>query len=154
MAYFSYADPESVKKIIKGNVDGWREELLIQTLHNASARLNGYFPTLKPIWLEEEDGSAIKELVIAMVAEAARKAVINPDGISSETMGPYAYSKFDSEDAAKGWFAKEDMAALAALLEAAGDSQITGINLRPAMLPAAPMPRPGKYTNSRRWRRY
>lgn len=156
MAYFSYADADSVKKTIKGNVDGWREDLLTQTLHNASARLNGRFPTLKAAWLEQEEGEPLKELVTTMVAEAARVRVANPDGISSETMGPYAYSKFDSEDAAKGWFSKSDLEDLAALLDALGSRQARSFALRPSMLPAAPMPRPGKYTNSmrNRWKRY
>lgn len=156
MAYFSYAEADDVKKVIKGDVEGWRLELLEQTLHNASSRLSGYFPTLKPIWLEEEDGSPIRDMATMMVAEAARKIVVNPDGVSSETMGPYAYSKFDSEDAASGWFAKADLDALAALLAERGVQRVGSFSINPAVLPAAPMPRPGKFTNSRRnrWKRY
>lgn len=151
--FFSYADPEDVKKLLKGNVTGWREELLKQTLHNVSARLSGRFPTLKNRWLNEEDGSPLKELATSMVAEAARARAGNPEGISSETMGPLAYSKFDSEDSSRSLFDKEDLAALEELLHDQGvrtASIKTGLH----MLPASPMPRPGKYTNATRWRRY
>lgn len=152
--YFSYAKYEDVTRMIKGNVNGWRAEYLHSVLKNISVRLSAWYPGLKDTWLELPEGSELRDLVTAMVEEAARKIISNPDGVSSETMGPYAYSKFDSEDPSKGLFYQKDIEALEEMFEAEKKKQRLSFTVRRDMYPAAPMPRPGRYTNDYRWRRY
>lgn len=152
--YFSYAKYEAVEQMLKGNVVSWRSDYLHRTLKNISVRLSAWYPGLRAAWEEAPEDSELKGLVTAMVEEAARKVIANPDGVSSETMGPYAYSKFDSEDPSKGLFDLKDLQALETLFDAEKGRQVGGISMVPTMLPAAPMPRPGKYTNANRWRRY
>lgn len=116
MEGFTFADPERVKRLIKGNVTGSREELMEETLLNISGRLIGWYPDLKRQWEETEEGEPLRELVRVMVSEYTRKIVGNPEGMSSETMGPYAYSRFDSEDTARTIFGDKDIDALERLL--------------------------------------
>lgn len=151
---FTFVEASSISSTMKVPQVGWREEFLNTTLVNVSARLLAWFPTLKTAWEEAAEDSPLRGLVTAMVSEAVRKIVNNPDGMSSETMGPFAYSKFDSEDISKSLFNGRDLKALEDLLNAEARKQRGSFQMRSATLPAAPMPRPGKFTNSYRWRRY
>lgn len=142
MEGFSYADPERVKRIIKGQVTGSREELLIETLINHSAKLSAWFPGLRTQWEDAAEGSELKELVRVMVSESAKKIVSNPEQMSSETMGPYAYSRFDSEDAAKALFPARDLAALESLLRAEQQKNVGSFHTPLAIQPHTQV-RPG-----------
>ncbi|MDD2326429.1 MAG: hypothetical protein PHW63_10630 [Alphaproteobacteria bacterium] len=152
MEGFAYADPVRVARLIKGGANAWQMILLEENLVDLSAKLSAWYPGLRAAWDKDPEGSTLRELVRVMVSSAARKTAVNPEGISSETMGPYAYSKFDSEDTARALFSLQDLKALEALLQAE-QNQIRGsFTMKSTMLPAGPMPRPGWYTNSRRWK--
>lgn len=153
MEGFSYADPVRVKRLIKGNVTGWREDLLNESLVNLSAKLSAWYPGLRDMWLAEPEDSELRELVRVMVSEAVRKIVSNPEGMSSETMGPYAYSRFDSEDSARSLFPKADLEALERLLLAERRKKVSHIKVQPAMRPVA-VERPGRRTYHTRQRWY
>lgn len=142
MEGFTFADPERVKRLIKGNVAGSRLDLLEETLLNISGRLTGWYPDLRRQWEEAEEGSPLRELVRVMVSEYTRKIVGNPDGMSSETMGPYAYSRFDSEDTARVIFGDRDISALEALLMAERKKSAGSITMNMANTPVA-IKRPG-----------
>lgn len=135
MEGFAFADPVRVKRLIKGNVTGSREELMEETLLNISARLIGWYPDLRSQWEEAEEGSPLRELVRVMVSEYTRKIVGNPEGMSSETMGPYAYSRFDSEDTARNVFGDKDINALEALLMAERRKSAGSITMGMAVKP-------------------
>lgn len=137
MTDFMFVDPERVKRLIKGNVTGGREELLTETLVNISARLIGWYPDLKPQWEAADEDSPLRGLVRAMVSEYVKKIVGNPEGMSSETMGPYAYSRFDSEDTARVIFGDKDVAALERLLMAERKRSTGNITTHPAIRPVA-----------------
>lgn len=147
MEGFSYAEPERVAKLIKGKVEGWRMDLLEETLVNLSVKLSAWLPGLRAQWEESAPDSEIRELARVMVSEAARKSVTNPEGVSSETMGPYAYSKFDSEDTAKSLFPAQDLKALGDLLNAEKQKNRGSFTMGLALKPVAPSPHPGWYTN-------
>lgn len=151
MEGFAFANPERVAKLIKGNVTGERMELLTETLINISSRLNGWYPGLRAQWEESDPDSPLRELVRVMVSEYAKKIVSNPDGMSSETMGPYAYSRFDSEDTAKTIFGKQDVEALERLLNAETKKNVGSITVQPALRPVA-VRRPGWRNKPRRTR--
>ena len=151
---FSYAEVASVTALMKGNqsTPEWKEDMIEAKLVQISSRLSAWFPTLKKRWLNADLEDPIADFVPAIVAEAVKKYVDNPDGMSSETMGPYAYSRFDAQDVFKSLFNQRDLDALSALLRG---SQATrkAVKVRtPNSYPAAPMPRPGVYTNSQRWK--
>lgn len=150
---FSYAKPTRVARLIKGKVSGWREELLKESLINLSTKMSAWYPGLRDRWENAEDDDELKGLVTVMISEAVRKIVTNPDGMSSETMGPYAYSRWDSEDTAKSLFPEQDLRALERLLTAERSKPRGSFTIKPALAPAAPAPRPGWYTNDTR-RRY
>lgn len=150
---FSFVTGEEVKPLIKGSVTGWREDLLTKTLENMSARLSAWYPGLRAAFSEADDDSDLVGLVKTMISEVARKVVTNPDGMSSETAGPYAYSRFDSEDYAKSMFNRQDLASLELLLNSEKSRKARRATMHLETLPAAPMPRRGRYTNSDPWRR-
>ena len=87
---FSFVTVEEVKPLIKGSVTGWREDLLAKTLQNMSIRLSAWYPGLRVAFDEADEDSDLVGLVKIMISEVARKVVSNPDGMSSETAGPYA----------------------------------------------------------------
>lgn len=151
---FTFVSAEVVTSQMKGTVTGWKLELLESTLENLSARLAAWYPGLRTAYSEAQEDSELRNLVDAMITDAARKIANNPDGMSSETMGPFAYSRFDSEDTSKYLFNLRDLKALEDLLAQGKRKQVGSIRLNTPMKPAAPMPRPGKYTNSYRWKRY
>lgn len=170
MAKFSYVSVEDVAPLVKGGVSGEREDMLRVKLEQLSAQLSGWFPGLKTTYKEakaeieaitekgEEADSDLVDLVESMVIEAGRNFIMNPEGMSSETIGVFAYSRFESADPSKGPFSPRDLAALQALLDEHMKEQVGSfqMNLGPTMYPAAPMPTPRTYTNSLtydRWRR-
>lgn len=151
---FSYASKESVTSLIKGGdrLPKWKIDMIEAKLVQVSARLSAWFPLLKRRWLEAEEEDPIVDFVPAMVTEAVKKYADNPDGMSSETMGPYAYSRYESQDVFKTLFNEKDLQALESLL-AVGQSSRKAVKINmPNAYPAAPMPRPGKYSNSQRWK--
>lgn len=116
---FAYATPEEVIPLLKnGKLTGWRRDALGTNLEHISTRLSAWYPGLKKRWIDAEEESDLRGLVRVMVIGAAVKVTNNSQGVSSETIGPYAYSKFDSEDPAKGLFDKNDIFALERLLDA------------------------------------
>lgn len=152
---FSYANPASVKALMKASdkLPPWKENMINEKLIQISARLSAWYPTLKSRWLNADEEDPIVDFIPAIVSEAVKKYVDNPDGMSSETMGPYAYSRFDSQDIYKTLFNERDLKALEALLD---DTQAVrrSVQIRQAgTYPAAPMPKPGVYTNTQRWKR-
>ena len=156
MAGFSYATVDDVAALIKGGLNDARKTMLEAKLISLSAQLSGWFPGLRQRWLDEPEDSDIKALVRSMVMEAGRKFINNPDGMSSETIGVFAYSRFDTEDPSREPFSKRDLEALEALLEEEKDRQVGSFPVRSSMsmYPAAPMPGPRVYSNSyRRWGR-
>lgn len=147
---FRYAEPDQVEVLVKGGkVTGWKVEALAEHLRIISIRLSAWYPGLKQKWLEAPDDSDLKGLVNIMVAEAARKVIENSSGMSSETMGPYAYSKFDSEDPRKGLFSKEDIEALENLLAIEGQRKVRSFRPRGFSTPKGlGSPSPGYYYGS------
>jgi hypothetical protein len=85
-----------------------------------------------------------------MIAEAGRAFITNPEGMSSETIGVFAYSRFDSADPSKGPFSKADLDALRAMLLEAQMEQvgIIKIGMPNTAYPADVMPTPYTYSNS------
>lgn len=170
MAKFTYATVGDVAPLVKGGVQGERRDMLQAKLEQLSAQLSGWFPGLKATYknakteLEaglsrgEDVESELVELVESMVVEAGRKFIINPEDMSSETIGVFAYSRFESADPNKGPFSPRDLAALQAILDEELQEQVGSfkMNLGPTMYPSAPMPTPRTYTNSLtydRWER-
>lgn len=163
---FSYVTVEEVAPLVKGGVSGSKIQMLESKLVMLSSQLSGRFPGLRKFYAEElqlvEDGreefSDLVDLVKAMVTEAARRFIANPEGMSSETIGVFAYSRFDSGDPLKDAFDPSDLAALRAMLEEERNGQVGAIKLATGdnAWPAAPMPRPFTYSNTRSlkdWRR-
>lgn len=163
---FTYVEAEEVKPLIKGGLNANTEDMLRRKLVMLSSQLSGRFPGLRKIFQEEErrvvDGveeySDLVDLVRAMVTESARRFIANPDGMSSETIGVFAYSRFDSSDPLKEAFDAKDLQALGNMIEAIRDGQVGSFHLKSSynMYPAAPMPTPFTYSNSRNansWRR-
>ena len=149
MDKFSYAQPEDVVPLVKGSVTGPRMELLEYSLYMSSVRLSAWYPGLKKAWEQAEEGSEIKELVTVMIMDAGRKVLSNPEGMSSETIGPYAYSRFDSEDWVKSLFLPRDLLAIEEFLLAEERKPVRGIKMNlDTMPPAAPVTTSGRYTNS------
>lgn len=170
MARFSYASVEDVAPLVRGGVAGDREDMLRAKLEQLSAQLSGWFPGLKSTYKEakkaieagrargEEVESDLVDLVESMVVEAGRRFIINPEDMSSETIGVFAYSRFEAADPSKGPFSPRDLTALKALLDEQLQEQVGSfkMNLGQTMYPAAPMPTPRTYTNSltlNRWGR-
>lgn len=121
---FKYAEKDEVIPLLKnGKLTGWRADALETNLEHISTRLSAWYPGLKKRWLQADEESDLKGLVRVMVISAAVKLTNNSQGVSSETIGPYAYSKFDSEDPSKGLFDKNDVMALERLLDAEKDKQ-------------------------------
>lgn len=149
MAKFTYATVEDVAPLLKNGVSGPLEAMLEQKLFMLSAKLSGMFPGLRQVWLDADDDADIKNFVTAMVAEAGRKFANNPDEMSSETIGVFAYSRLEQKDS--GPFAKEDLEALKAMLEEELREQVGGIHLNWGRhaYPSAPMPAPNRYSNTR-----
>lgn len=113
---FSFVTVDDVEPFLKGVSSDQRKKLITAYAENISARLCGWYPTLKGRWDADEAGSPLRVFVTAMVTEAVRRRVNNPDGFSAETIGPFAYSKFDSEDSFKNLFLARDLTALEAML--------------------------------------
>lgn len=162
MEGFSYATPADVTPLVKGSVVGAREQMLESALIAISARLSGRFPGLRGMWVrqkkEVEDAIAsgdvdaysdLVDLVKAMVVDAARDFINNPDRMSSETIGVFAYSRLETEE--KDIFSPGDLAALKALMEEVQKEQVGIIKTKMGMnaFPAAPMPTPYSYSNTR-----
>lgn len=149
---FSYASVEDTLAIVKGGdkAPEWKKEMVKTRLVQISARLSAWYPNLKSRWLEADPEDPIVDFVRTMVEEAAKKYVDNPEGMSSETMGPYAYSRFDSQDVYKTLFNERDLKALEALLEEDNAVRRSVVTNYVNAFPAAPQPAPGRYSNSRR----
>lgn len=152
---FTYATVDDVKPMVK-SLFGDKELMLERKLVMLSSKLSGLFPGLRTIWQEADEDSDLKNFVTSMVAEAGRKFIINPEGMSSETIGVFAYSRFD--DGRLEPFSKEDLEALRRMLEAES-TQVANcfkLGMGDNMHPAAPMPTPHTYSNSingRSWSR-
>lgn len=115
---FTYVPAERVALFVtKGTVEGKRLAQLQAYLEMISAWLSGRFPTLKPAFDASPEDAPLRLFVEAAVTNAARKIAQNPDGFSSETMGPFAYSRYDSEDPGKAWFSREELEQIALLLQ-------------------------------------
>lgn len=157
-----FAEPNKVAKLIKGSVTGERRETMIQHIENASIRLSTWLPGLRKAWEKADPDSEIRGLTSVMVSEVVAKITQNPDGVSSETMGPFAYSKFDSEDWVKTYFRERDLKALENLVRQGRRKQRGSITLSPALKPSAPITQTNRVTNyvgkgkpySRRYRRF
>lgn len=154
-AGFAYTDRDSVTVLLKNGsrLPEWKTELIDKYLVIVSARLSAWFPTLKSRWLNADPEDPIVDFIPAIVAEAVKKVADNPDGMSSETMGPYAYSRYESQDVFKTLFNDKDLKALEALLDESQSAGGAVIMRYTNTYPAAPMPGPGRYTNSRKWPR-
>lgn len=163
---FTYVEAEDVKPLIKNGLNANTEGMLNRKLVMLSSQLSGRFPGLRKIYKEEqrkvvngeEEYSDLVDLVRAMVTEAARRFISNPEGMSSETIGVFAYSRFDSGDPLKEAFDAKDLQALGNMLEAIRDGQVGSFHLKTSysMYPAAPKPTPFTFSNSRNansWRR-
>lgn len=163
---FTYVEAADVKPLLKGGLNANTEEMLQRKLVMLSSQLSGRFPGLRKIYKEEqrkvvsgeEEYSDLVDLVRAMITESARRFIANPDGMSSETIGVFAYSRFDSGDPLKEVFDAKDLQALSSMLEAIRDGQVGSFHLKTSytMYPAAPKPTPFTYSNSRNansWRR-
>lgn len=146
-----YAEPEDVAPLVKGGVTGWRLEMLEKVIENLSVRLSAWHPGLRNQWENAGEDSELRDFVQVLVAEAAKKAIENPNGFSSETMGPFAYSLFDSEDTAKALFRKEDREALDRMLRGLRNKRVGSIKPSGYMLPAYPMLGPGRYQKEFKW---
>lgn len=156
MAAFTYATADQVAGLIKGGLSHDRIEMLNIKLVNLSSQLSAWHPGLRERWVAEPEDSELRNLVEAMIIEAGRKFINNPDGMSSETIGVFAYSRFDTEDPSREPFSKRDLAALEAILAEERNVQVGSFAIQSSMsmYPAAPMPGPGRYSNSvRRWGR-
>lgn len=156
MAAFTYATADQVAGLIKGGLSHDRIEMLNIKLVNLSSQLSAWHPGLRERWVAEPEDSELRNLVEAMIIEAGRKFINNPDGMSSETIGVFAYSRFDTEDPSREPFSKRDLAALEAILAEERNAQVGSFAIQSSMsmYPAAPMPGPGRYSNSvRRWGR-
>ena len=156
MAEFSYVTPEQVAGLVKGGLSPDRKTMLSVKLISLSSQLSAWYPGLKQKWIAEPDDSELKNLVESMVIEAGRKFINNPDGMSSETIGVFAYSRFDNEDPSKDPFSKRDLLALEMILAEDSQKQVGSFQVKSSMsmYPATPMPGPGRYSNSvRRWGR-
>lgn len=145
---------EEVVPLVKGAISSNREVFIKKKIKSTSVRLAARFPNLITRWKEEVDleESTLVDFVTAMVEESVARQVNNPDGFSSETMGPFAYSKFDSEDPLKGLFDAADLKALEEMLDE-GDKQTPVIRMRPDILPGAPITYSGRYLANERIRR-
>ena len=130
---------EEVKPLIKGRVNPEKETYIQKKIDSTSIKLLARFRNLAVAWNEAEGdpNSILRPFVVSMVEGAVAKLVNNPDGFSSETMGPFAYSKFDSEDPLKGLFEYDDVKALEELL--ANDKQAGNIRMSADIRPAAPI---------------
>lgn len=113
---FSFVTVDDIEPFLKGVSSDQRKKLIAAYAENISARLCGWYPTLKGRWDADGADSPLRVFVTAMVTEAVRRRVNNPDGFSAETIGPFAYSKFDSEDSFKNLFLARDLTALEAML--------------------------------------
>lgn len=156
MAEFSYVTPEQVEGLVKGGLSPDRKAMLSIKLVNLSSQLSAWYPGLKQKWIDEPAESELKNLVESMIIEAGRNFINNPDGMSSETIGVFAYSRFGSEDPSKDPFTKRDLLALEMILAEDSQKQVGSFPVKSSMsmYPAAPMPGPGRYSNSvRRWGR-
>lgn len=151
---FKFIEPNDVRPLIKGKLSGWREEFLDAQIELLSARLNAWYPTLRRHWEESDEDSTLRGLIRAMMVEAAKKLVNNPEMMSSETAGPYAYSRFDSEDPYKQMFMPRDLEALEDLLDAERNKQAGHVQMGLPFSRAKPMPRPRRYAAGRKWKRY
>lgn len=163
---FTYVESEEVTPLLKNSLDEEGTKMLESKLTMLSSQLSGRFLGLREAFLEEEEmvltGKApysnLVDLVKAMVTEAARRFMANPDGMSSETIGVFAYSRFDSGDPLKEAFDPQDLAALKALLDEDSNPQVGSFKLKSGynMYVGEPTPRPGWTITSRReknWRR-
>lgn len=146
---FAYATVEDIRPLVKGGLNQTKEAMLEKKLFMLSAKLTGMFPGLRTIWEEADDDSDLKNFVTAMVIEAGRAFIVNPEGMASETIGVFAYSRFDQKD--DGPFSKDDLAALRAMLEEEMEEQVGSfkMNVGHNAYPAAPMPTPVSYSNTR-----
>lgn len=115
---FLFATVDDVRPLLlKGSkLSPQREAFLAEHLRMLTAKLSAWFVGLRVAWDKAAPGSELRELVRAMVIGAASQIMANPERMSSETMGPYAYSRFGSDDYFKDLFQKEDFEALARLL--------------------------------------
>lgn len=142
-----FAQTDEVAKLMKGSVVGQRRVLLETNINNLSIRLSAWHPGLRDAWEKADPDSDLHGLLSVMVGEVAAKMTENPDGYSSETMGPFAYSKFDSEDWVKHLFKKRDLDALLDLLRLGKRKQRGSITLSPSLKPSAPITQTGRVTN-------
>lgn len=168
MEDFSYVGVDDVSPLVKGGVTSEvSRKMLERKLVTLSAQLSGWFPGLRQIYTdlkaeveaEKAAGNAdaysdLVGLVESMITEAGRSFITNPDRMSSETIGVFAYSRFEDTDL----FDKHDLAALRALLEEAQQEQVGSfkIGMSATAYPAAPMPTPWTFSNSysrNSWRR-
>lgn len=145
---------DEVTPLIKGAINEKRKVFIQKKIKSTSVKLAARFPNLIARWKEEinlED-STLVDFVTAMVEESVARQVNNPDGFSSETMGPFAYSKFDSEDPLKGLFDAADLKALEEMLDE-GNNQVPVIRIKPDIAPGAPITYSGRHLANERIRR-
>lgn len=160
MSDFSYVTVEDVAPLVKGGLSTEQKEMLDIRLKTISSQLSGRLPGLRGSYIDakkkvatgEIEFSDLVDLTEAMVIEAGRKFISNPDAMSSETIGVFAYSRFDSADPSKDPFSEADLSALRAMLNEKMAEQVGSIKLRTpdSGYVAAPTTTYGEYTNSLR----
>lgn len=149
-----YATPAEVLAVFSGRIPPNMTEDKIQAhLEIFSSRLSVWKPGLREFFDSLADDSDQKQFIKGVIVEAVRRVISNPEGISSETMGPYAYSKFDSEDPNRRFFDKYDLDAIDMMLMADRNKQRGSFTMKPALAPVAPITASGRYTNASRRRR-
>ena len=145
---------DEVTPLVKGAINEKRKVFIQKKIKSTSVKLAARFPNLIARWKEEVnlEDSTLVDFVTAMVEESVARQVNNPDGFSSETMGPFAYSKFDSEDPLKGLFDAADLKALEEMLDE-GNNQVSVIRIKPDIAPGAPITYSGRHLANERIRR-
>lgn len=132
---FQYVNPDNIIRIIpptRGKVSGARREFLEGLVYHFSLKLTAWYPNLPAVWKSSQEESQIRNLLEVMLSEAVLRAFMNPELMSSETIGPFAYSKFDSDDWVKQQFSKESLTRLEALLGVTGGPGIISVNSYPS----------------------
>lgn len=122
---FSYVTAQEVSELSVKPLSPREIEALNKRLIILSARLSGWYPTLRARYEKSDENSPLRSLVQAMLMDAGRRMANNPSDMESETMGPYAYSRQSDSEGLKGLFLPADLAALEALL-AEGEVAIGG----------------------------
>lgn len=147
----TFTTVDDVAATMRGGATGWKRTIVEDAVELASVTLSSRFPRLAEIWNSLPEDHDIRRLASIMVKTAARKLATNPEAMSSETMGPYAYSKFDSEDTTKDLFPAYNIKALEALLAIEDRPNPKPVRISYGLRPAKPMLAPGSHSRRYKW---